>query len=193
MEQLKQLDALIYCTSCFHPFCPDNEPYCALKTPTKSSSCHHVICHRCLFEHANAGLRSRRYMDCPICFARCAFRVSTSTSCREPEMAWRIKKTLRSNLIEVHRRPWNLSLGVYPFVMERVCRLPSSIQVRSSGSKVKEALIRDRMRRLSVSTLFDMIHGLVQVHNFSTELSYIRTTTTTTTTITTNDVGRYCD
>ncbi len=165
MEQFKQLHALGDCNSCFHPFCDENGTYCSLKTPIKSKSCDHVICQLCLLETSSQNIRFRRQIDCPCCFAPSAFRVS---SCN-PETALRIGKALRSNLIQVHRQPWCLSLAVYPYLMERIGRLLCCIVSKHDTSKTKNFKIRDRIKRLSVSLLFDMIHGLVQVHDFKEE------------------------
>ena len=168
MERFKQLDALSrHCNLCFHPFCTANDTFCVLKTPTKSTACDHVICQRCLLERATALLRYRRDMDCPCCLARHAFRVSSNND-RDSEISFRVTKTFRSGLLQVQRQPWNLSLALYPLMMERIGQLPFSIQsqMHHTTNSIK-ILQQDRMRRLSTGILYDMMKGLVQVYDFS--------------------------
>jgi hypothetical protein len=175
MERFKQLNALSSdCDSCFHPFCTENDTFCALMIPTTSVACDHTICQRCLLERATTHLRNRRYLDCPCCLARNAFRVSSSRN-HDPEVLFRVtNKTFRSGLLQVHRQPWNLSLELYPALMERIGRLPSLMVRRmhlTTTTGTNERLQLDRMKRLSTWILYDMIQGLVQVYDFSEKLS----------------------
>lgn len=163
MEQFIQLDALSSeCDLCCHQFCRNNDTFFAFKTPTESVSCDHVICQGCLWDWAAERSGYRWYMDCPCCLARHACRVSSSS--RDPETSFRVTKTIRSGLLHVHCQPWNLSLELYPFMMERIGQLPSVIQSQrhpKSNTTKKKILQEDSMRKFST-----WIKGIVQVHDF---------------------------
>lgn len=146
MDHLKELDSLSECQLCVTPFAY-TEP---LRLPTRGKHCLHRICQLCIFHNHILLSNRRRYLACPACLSPSSFHARRPMVDKELCQALQVAPTLvRRELLKVHRQPWDLPLGAYATLLERIGNWRGS----DYGN-----------RDMALSTMHGLVQGLMQVH-----------------------------
>jgi hypothetical protein len=163
MEQLKRLDSMSECPACVTPFHDNPSPSessfkMSLRLPSRGKRCDHRLCKSCVYTHHIAALdneqhrfrrRSQFHLDCPVCKSQNSFYAKRPVVDHDLVQALKGTKSFRKELVKIHQTPWNIPVGAFAHILERIGHSDEA----------------DRTLSFRHDLVHDVLQGLMQIHD----------------------------